>query len=132
MRPSPSNDAAFGATVTLRFGEPGGPVGHAELAIGDAVIMLADEFPDIGVVSPKSLGGSPVTLTITVPDVDGSVARAVAAGATLDRPVTDKFYGDRTGLVVDPFGHRWTISTHVEDVSFDEMMRRAEEAGDEA
>ncbi len=93
--------------------------------------MLADEFPDLGVVSPKSLGGSPVTLTLTVPDVDASVARALGAGATLSRPVTDKFYGDRTGLVIDPFGHRWTISTHVEDVSTEEMMRRAELMGDE-
>jgi PhnB protein len=119
---------AFDATETLRFGEPGGRVGHAEPMIGDAVVMLADEFPDLGVVSPQALGGSPVTLTITVPDVDASVARALAAGATLSRPVTDKFYGDRTGLVIDPLGHRWTISTHVEDASTEEMMRAAEPA----
>ncbi len=124
-------EAAFGATLTLRFGEPGGQVGHAELMIGEALFMLADEYPDLGVVSPKRLGGSPVTLTITVPDVDAAVDRAVAAGATLSRPVTDKFYGDRTGLVIDPFGHRWTISTHVEDMTIDEMMRRGAEAGED-
>jgi|RhiMethySRZTD1v2_1073278.scaffolds.fasta_scaffold09975_1 PhnB protein len=119
----------FGATERMRMGgEPGDPadkVGHAELEIGDGVIMLSDEFPDLGILSPPSIGGTPVTISLYVPDVDATVEAALARGATLVRPVATQFYGDRSGQVLDPWGHRWSIATHVEDVSADEMERRA-------
>jgi PhnB protein len=118
----------FGATERMRMPAPGGKVGHAELQIGDGLVMLADEFPEMGQRSPKALGGSPVTLSVYTDDVDGVVGRAVAAGANLLRPVEDQFYGDRTGQFEDPFGHRWSVATHVEDVSPEEMGRRAAEA----
>lgn len=117
----------FGAKERMRMPQPDGRIGHAELMIRDAVVMLSDEFTDMGVLSPQSLGGSPVILNVYVDDVDAVVERAVAAGATLDRPVEDRFYGDRSGQIVDPWGHRWSIATHVEDVPPDEMQRRAEE-----
>jgi len=117
----------FGATERMRMDQPDGRIGHAELVIRDAVVMLSDEFTDMGVLSPQSLGGSPVTLNVYVDDVDAVVERAVAAGATLDRPVENRFYGDRSGQIVDPWGHRWSVATHVEDVPPDEMQRRAEE-----
>jgi PhnB protein len=117
----------FGATERMRMPGPDGRIGHAELTIRDSVVMLSDEFPDMGVLSPQSLGGTPVTLSIYVDDVDTVIDRAVAAGATLDRPIEDRFYGDRSGQIVDPFGHRWSIATHVEDVPPDEMQRRAAE-----
>jgi PhnB protein len=109
----------------MRMDSPGGKVGHAELLIGGCLIMLADEFPNMGAVSPKSTGGSPVMLHLYVDDVDTVVARAVAAGATVNQPVETKFYGDRSGGLTDPFGHVWHIATHVEDVSPEEMQRRA-------
>jgi PhnB protein len=115
---------ALGATERMRLDGPGGKVGHAEIELGDSVIMLADEFPEMGARSPQSLGGSPVSLLLYVEDVDARVARAVAAGATLLRPVKDQFYGDRSGTLADPFGHTWTIATHTEDVSPEEMNRR--------
>jgi len=117
-------DKAFGATLIMRLAEPGGRVGHAELQVGDSVIMLADEHPEYGVRSPRAFGGSPVSLHLYVEDVDAVVARAVAAGAKVVHPVADKFYGDRSGRVEDPFGHVWDIGTHKEDVSPDEVERR--------
>jgi PhnB protein len=117
---------AFGATERMRMDAPGGKVGHAEILIGEAVIMLADEHPEIGFVSPETLGGSPVLIHVYVPDVDALVERAVAAGAKLTRPVQDQFYGDRGGKLDDPFGHQWYFATHIEDVSPEEMRRRAE------
>jgi len=120
--------AVFGATERTRMPAPEGKVGHAELQIGDSVIMLADEFPEMNILSPKSIGGTPVSLSIYVEDVDGVVERAVGAGATALRPVRDEFYGDRTGQFEDPFGHRWSVSTHIEDVSEEEMAKRASEA----
>jgi PhnB protein len=118
----------FGATERMRMPAPGGKVGHAELEIGDSLIMLADEFPDIGHRGPKALGGSPVTISIYVEDVDGVFTRALEKGATELRPVETQFYGDRTGQLEDPFGHRWSVATHVEDVPPDEMEKRAAEA----
>ena len=115
---------AFGATESLRLADAGGTVRHAEIKIAGASIMLADEFPDMNFRSPQSYGGSPVSLYVYVEDVDAFVDRAVAAGATLVRPVTDEFYGDRAGVVDDPFGHRWSFGTHREDVSPEELQRR--------
>ena len=104
----------------------GGKIGHAEIKIGDSHVMLSDEWPDMDIRGPKSRGGATSSLMVYVEDVDAAFARAVAAGATIDRPVEDQFYGDRNGSIVDPFGHRWTLSTHVEDVSEEEMQRRME------
>jgi PhnB protein len=121
---------AFGAVERIRMDAPGGKIGHAEILIGDALVMLADEYPDIGFVSPKTLGGTPVHVAIYVEDVDAFARRATAAGATVRRPLRDEFYGDRTGQFEDPFGHQWTFSTHVEDVSPEEMQKRmASESG---
>src|SRR5262245_48093260 len=106
---------AFGATEVMRFDAPGGKVGHAEIQIGSSKIMLADEHPEMGARGPLSFGGSPISILLYVEDVDAVVAQAVAAGATLQRPVADQFYGDRTGGVKDPFGHVWYVSTHKED-----------------
>ena len=104
---------------------PNGKLGHAELQVGDSRIMLADEFPEMGAKGPRSFGGSPVNLLLYVNDCDAVFARAVAAGATVKRPLKDQFYGDRSGTVEDPFGHSWTIATHKEDVPPAEMQRRA-------
>ncbi|ABS25858.1 VOC family protein [Anaeromyxobacter sp. Fw109-5] len=117
--------AAFGATELFRMARPDGRVGHAEIRIGDSVVMLADEHPEMGARSPQTIGGTPLSLLLYVPDVDAVVARAVAAGAQLTRPVADQFYGDRSGILTDPFGHSWFVSTHVEDVPPDELERRA-------
>lgn len=116
---------AFGATELLRMGQPDGKIGHAEIKIGDSPIMLADEFPEMKYVGPKTLGGSPVSLMIYVEDVDTVFNRALAAGAETQRPLENKFYGDRGGSLIDPFGHVWHIATHVEDVPEEEMHRRA-------
>ncbi len=118
----------FGATERMRMPGPGDTIGHCELELGSSLVMLADETPEIGFLSPKTLGGSPVILSVYVEDVDGVVERAVEAGATLLRPVEDQFYGDRSGQFEDPFGHRWSVASHVEDVSPDEMERRAAQA----
>jgi PhnB protein len=118
----------LGATERMRMPMPDGKVGHAELQIGDSVVMLADEFPEMGIVGPKKIGGTPVTLGVYVEDVDKTFATAVKAGAKELRPVEDQFYGDRSGQFEDPFGHRWSISTHVEDVAPEEMGKRAAEA----
>lgn len=114
---------AFGATEIMRM-PAGDKLAHAEIRIGDSVIMLSDEWPDMGILSPKSRGGCTAGLMIYVEDVDSAFPRAIAAGATVDRPVENQFYGDRSGTLIDPFGHRWTLSTHVEDVSEEEMQRR--------
>jgi len=116
---------AFGATELFRFPMPGGKIGHAEIKIGDSPIMLADEFPEMGHKSPKTLGGSPVSIMIYVEDVDTVFARAITAGGTEQRPVKDQFYGDRSGTLEDPFGHVWHVATHKEDVPAEEMARRA-------
>ena len=116
---------AFGAEEVYRFDAPGGRVGHADVKIGDSHVMLADEHPEMGARSPKTIGGSPVSLSLYVEDVDATVERAVEAGARLVRPVANQFYGDRTGGVEDPFGHVWYVATHVEDVSDEEMQKRA-------
>jgi PhnB protein len=117
---------AFGAGERMRHVAPDGRIGHAELVIGDCVIMLADEHPEIGALGPRSVGGTPVGIHLYVEDVDAVAARAVAAGATVIDPVADKFYGERMGTIADPFGHRWYIATHIEDVSPAEIARRAE------
>ncbi|CAN5545997.1 Dot/Icm type IV secretion system effector PhnB [soil metagenome] len=122
-------ERVFGATERFRMPAPDGKVGHAELQVGDSVIMLADEFPEIGVRSPKSVGGTSVIVSIYVEDVDAVFGRALEAGADPLRAVKDEFYGDRTGQFEDPFGHRWSVATHIEDVSPDEMARRAAEMG---
>ncbi len=105
--------------------EPDGRIGHAELEIGTAVIMLADEFPDLGIRAPKTIGGTPVTINVYVEDVDVVFTRAIDTGATGLRPVTDQVYGDRTGQFEDPFGHWWSVATHIEDVSPQEMAEPA-------
>ena len=114
----------FGASEIMRMAQPDGRIGHAEMRIGDSVIMLADEVPEMGYRGPKALGGSPVSLMLYVEDVDAVVARAVAAGAKITQPVQDKFYGDRNGVLEDPFGHVWTIATHTEDVTPEETGER--------
>jgi len=116
---------AFGATELFRFPAPGGKIGHAEIKIGDSPIMLADEFPEMGHKAPQSEAGSPVGLMIYVDDVDTIFSQAIAAGGREQRPVKDQFYGDRSGTLVDPFGHIWTVATHKEDVSMEELERRA-------
>jgi PhnB protein len=116
---------AFGATERMRHTMPDGRIGHAELTIGDSMIMLADEAPEQNARAPGAFGGSPVGLHLFVEDVDAVVARATAAGATVTRLVADQFYGDRSGSITDPFGHIWHVTTHIEDVSLDEIARRA-------
>lgn len=119
----------FGATELMRM-PMGNRIGHAELKIGDSVVMLSDEWPDMGIVGPKARGGTSVSLMLYTEDVDAVFDRAVKAGATAERPVKNEFYGDRAGTLLDPFGHRWTIATHVEDVSPEEMERRMAAAAD--
>jgi PhnB protein len=109
----------------MRMPTPDGKIGHAELDVGDSVIMLADSNPDMDVRSPKSIGGTPVALHVYVEDADGVFERAMQAGARQLRPVEDQFYGDRSGQFEDPFGHHWNVATHVEDVPPDEMAKRA-------
>jgi PhnB protein len=118
----------LGATVRGRMDGPDGKVGHAELELGDSMIMLADVFPDMGQSTPKDLGGTPVTVMVYVEDADATVAKALAAGATEVSAVQDQFYGDRSGLFEDPWGHRWNVATHVEDVPPEEMEARAAKA----
>ncbi len=120
---------AFGATVKFRLETPDGRIGLAEILIGDSTLMLADEHPESGARSPESWRGSPVNLMLYVGDVDQVFAQAVAAGATVERPVADQSNGDRTGGLKDPFGLVWYVATHIEDVPPEEMARRAEEAG---
>lgn len=117
----------LGATERLRIDAPGGKVGHAELQIGDSLLMVADEEPDMDMRGPRSVGGTPVSLHVYVEDADAVFERAVRAGARELQPMADQFYGDRSGQFEDPFGHRWSVATHVEDVPDDEMRRRVEE-----
>jgi PhnB protein len=117
--------SVFGATERMQMAGPGGRVGHAELQIGDSTIMLADEHPEMDARGPKAVGGTPVTLHVYVEDVDDVFDRATRAGAKTLRAVEDRFYGDRSDQFEDPFGHRWNVATHVEDVSEEEMSRRA-------
>ena len=119
---------ALGAKEVMRF-EHQGKIGHAEIQIGDSMVMLADEFPTVEPRSPKSLAGTSVTIMLYVADVDATVAQAVAAGAKVRRPIQDQFYGDRSGEVVDPFGHSWHIATHKEEVTLEEVKRRMAQAG---
>jgi PhnB protein len=117
----------FGTTERGRLPGPDGRIGHAELELGRSLIMLADEMPQMGILGPRSVGGSPVTISVYVEDVDAVYERAVKAGAKALRPVENQFYGDRSGQFEDPFGHRWSVATHIEDVPPDEMSRRAAE-----
>jgi PhnB protein len=116
---------AFGATEVMRISAPDGTVGHAEIQIGDSRIMLGDECPEGEARGPQSIGGTPVGLLLYFKDVDAVTARAVSLGAKLFKPVQDQFYGDRSGTIIDPFGHKWTIATHKEDVSPEEIHKRA-------
>jgi PhnB protein len=116
---------AFAAREIMRMPGPDGKIGHADLIIGGGHVMLADESPEMGHRGPQSLGGSPVGLVLYVSDVDNVVKQAAAAGAKVTRPVKDEFYGDRAGTLTDPFGHVWHVMTHIEDVSNEEMEKRA-------
>jgi PhnB protein len=116
---------AFGAKELSRSTTPGGKIAHAQVQIGDSILMLVDEFPGSGTRAAKAIGDTPVTLYLYVDDADAVFARALRAGARERRPVRDQFFGDRAGQLDDPFGHRWTVATHVEDVSPDEFERRA-------
>src|SRR5262245_13837458 len=116
---------AFGAVEVFRMDAPNGSIGHAEIRIGNSHIMLSDEYPEMGAVSPQTLGGSPIKLMIYVEDVDSIVNQAIEAGAKLQRPVENQFYGDRSGSVDDPFGYTWYIATHIEDVPMEELQKRA-------
>ena len=120
---------AFGAVELMRFPGPGGKLMHAEIKIGDSPVMLADEMPEEGHVGPQTLGGAAVSLMLYVENVDARFAQAIAAGATVKRAVADQFYGDRTGTLADPFGHVWSLATHKEDVSMEEMQRRMAKMG---
>ena len=120
---------ALGATELMRMPQPDGRIGHAELKIGDSHVMLADEFPEMNNRGPKTLGGSAVTIHLYVEDVDAVARKALAAGAKELTPVKDQFYGDRAGKLEDPFGHVWYISTHKEDLSPEEIQKRAKAAG---
>ena len=122
-------EKAFGATERMRLDAPGGKIGHAEIEIEGGLIMLADAHPEMNFRSPKTFGGSSVTIHIYVADVDALCARATAAGVTVVRPVADQFYGDRSCQLRDPFGHTWSFATHIEDVSPEEMQKRAAKLG---
>jgi PhnB protein len=117
---------AFGANVRMTMPGPGGRIMHAEFTLGDSTIMLADEVPERDALSPQTIGGTPFGICLYVPDVDAAFERAIAAGGKVIYPVKDQFYGDRSGSLIDPFGHKWTIATHIEDVSPEEMQRRSE------
>jgi len=118
----------FGAKERMRMDAPGGKVGHAEIQIGDSVVMLADQFPEMNFYGPKTGGNTSINMHLYMTDVDAVMQRAIVAGAKVVRPVEDKFYGDRTGTIEDPFGHVWHIATHTEDLSMAEMKRRGEAA----
>src|SRR5262245_59272995 len=121
-------ETVLGAKERMRMPGPDGKIGHAEIEIGDGVIMLADEFPDMDAIGPKTVGGTPVTIHVYVPDVDDAWKRALDNGATSKAELENKFYGDRSGWFIDPWGHKWSIATHVEDVPPEEMEKRAAEA----
>lgn len=117
-------EKAFGAVEQYRLAEPGGRIGHAEVKIGDSTIMLADESPAFGALSPPTIGGTPVNLHLYVEDVDTTIKRAEAAGAIILRPAEDQFYGDRSGMIADPFGHHWHLATRIKVVSPEEMQKK--------
>lgn len=119
-------ESVLGAQERMRLSAPGGRIGHAELEIGGSMVMLADENPEMGICGPRSIGGSPVTIHAYVDDADAAFGTALELGAKALREVENQFYGDRSGQIEDPFGHRWNLATHVEDVSPAEMSRRAE------
>jgi PhnB protein len=119
---------AFGAEELMRVAAPNGKIGHAEIRIGDSVIMLADEYPDMNARGPHAFGGSPVSIHLYVEDVDAVAGQAIAAGATVVRPVQDQFYGDRSGSFTDPFGHSWHVATHKEDLTPEELDKRVKAA----
>lgn len=118
---------AFGAEEMFRMDGPGGCIMHAEFKAGDSILMIADEMPEMGHKGPQTLGGSPVSLLLYVKDCDAIFARALAAGAKQVRPLANQFYGDRSGVLTDPYGHIWNIATHVEDLTPDEIGKRAAE-----
>lgn len=120
--------SVLGASERMRLAGPDGKVGHAELDLGDSMIMLADEHPETGARGPRTVGGTPVTLHAYVADVDDVFARAIDAGATALRQLENQFYGDRSGQFEDPFGHRWNVASHVEDIAPEEMAKRAQAA----
>ena len=122
---------AFNGEETMRLAQPGGLIGHAEIVIDGFTIMLADEYPDMGAVGPETLGGSGISLTLYVEDVDARFNQAIEAGATELRPVADQFYGDRAGTLKDPFGHVWTIMSRIEDLSVEEIEKRMVEAAEQ-
>ncbi|MBW8883438.1 MAG: VOC family protein, partial [Planctomycetia bacterium] len=115
---------AFGAKERMRLPMPDGRIGHAEVEIGNSVVMLADEFPQMGVKSPVTIGGTPVGICLYVTDVDAVFKQAIAAGGKEEKPLQNQFYGDRSGTLIDPFGHKWTVATHIEDVPPEEINRR--------
>jgi PhnB protein len=117
-------ERAFGAEELFRLNDPRGRIGHAELRFGDTIVMLADEYPDFGALAPARFGGSPVRLHLGVDDADAVLGKAVEEGATVVRPLSDEFHGERIGMVVDPFGHSWFVSAKIADVPVDEMQRR--------
>jgi len=120
---------AFGAVEMMRLPGPQGKLMHASVRIGDSIVMLVDEFPECGSLGPKALKGSPVTLHLNVPDVDATVAQAVEAGAKITMPVADMFWGDRYGQLEDPFGHHWSVATHIRDMSPEEIKKAAAQMG---
>jgi PhnB protein len=120
----------LGAAERGRMAGPDGKIGHAELTLGDSLIMLSDPYPEMGVRGPKDIGGTPVTLSVYVDDVDDVFARAIKAGATELRPVQNQFYGDRSGQFLDPFGHRWSVASRIENLSPEEMQQRASAMGE--
>jgi len=124
--------SVFGASEVLRIPGPGGKIGHAEIKIGDSHLMLADEHPEMGARSPQTIGGTPVSILLYFPDADAIFAKAVAAGSKVLKPMQDQFYGDRSGFLSDPFGHQWGIATHKEDISPEELKKRAEDLSHKA
>jgi PhnB protein len=123
--------SVLGASERMRMDSPGGKIGHAELEIGDSLVMLADEHPEVNALGPRTVGGTPVAMMVYVEDVDAVFARALEAGAKEIRPLRNEFYGDRLGSFEDPWGHEWNVASHVEDVSPEEMEKRAAEAAQE-
>jgi len=121
--------SVFGMTEKFRLTEPGGRIGHVELEFGSAILMVTEEYPEYGIRSPKSIGATAVTVHLHVDDADAVVERALAAGATLHMPLADHFYGERSGSFFDPFGHRWNVGHHIEDVTTEEMQKRYDTDG---
>ena len=118
---------AFGVNEKFRLTEPSGRIGHCELVFGGMTLMLSEEYPELGLLGPQSIGGTSISLHLHVDDADAAIERALAAGATLVRPASDAFYGERSGTVRDPFGHEWMLGHNIEDVTPEEMQRRYDE-----